>query len=91
MGLKITPVQMAASWMIEQEAAGVPALVGVPVRIEIQTINPMLRRPVISPLTGSASDERYAGLFGRIKPQVVRIDDDVLTCGLGIVARKITT
>lgn len=88
MALKISPQDMAALWTIESERAGVDGLKGSVVRIQIQQVNPMLRRAVILPTHGSASDEKYGGVFGKIKPCVVAIHGDLLLCSLGIIARR---
>jgi hypothetical protein len=86
--MKITPVDMSATWTVIAEQAGCPSLVGSTVHIEIQQVNPMLRRAVITPLNGRVSDESNGGIFTRIKPSVVSIQGDIILCSLGIVAKK---
>ena len=68
--------------------AGVGGLVGTIVKIEIQQVNPMIRRAVITPVTGNVSEDKYNGIFARIKPSVAMIEGDILMCSLGIVARR---
>jgi hypothetical protein len=87
--MKIDPKDLASTWVVESEQAGLPGLVGTVVRIEIQQINPMIRRAVITPNSGRLSDEQYGGIFGRIKPSVVMIQGDVLLSSLGIMSRRV--
>lgn len=87
MAKHIDPKDLAATWVIEHERAGVPALIGTSVRIEIQQLNPMLRRAVITPVSG-AQDSKYAGTFEKVKPQVTMIENDMLLCSMGIMARR---
>jgi hypothetical protein len=82
---KILASDLTATWIIEQEMTGTPGLLGTAVRIEIQKVNPMLSRPVITPVSGSDSKD---GVFGRIKPAIVLIQDDMLLCSMGILARR---
>lgn len=88
MAVKIDPKDLAAIWTIEAEKAGFPALVGTTIRIEIQQVNPMIRRAVITPTNGRVSDESFGGVFVKIKPCVSMIQDDMLLCSLGIMARR---
>ncbi len=88
MVLKISPQDMASIWTIESEKAGSASLNGTQIRIEIQQVNPMLRRAVIVPTSRSTSDDLFNGVFGRIKPCVVAIHGDLLLCSLGIIARR---
>lgn len=85
--MKIDPKDLAATWTVEAERTGLTGLVGLVVRIEIQQVNPMLRRAVITPVK---SNESHDGVFGRIKPAVVMIQGDMLMCSLGIMARRNT-
>lgn len=87
MAIKIDPKDLAATWTIEAERTGVTGLVGKVVRIEIQQVNPMLRRAVITPV---GSKDNSDGVFGKIKPAVVSIQGDMLLCSLGIMARRNT-
>lgn len=88
MALMIRPDEMAATWVIETEHAGASGLKGTPVRIEFQQVNPMIRRVVIVPTSGSVDDGKYGGVFGKIKPNVIAIKGDLLLCSLGIMARR---
>jgi len=84
----ISKENMAALWTVEKEQAGIPALVGCVVRIEIQQINPMLRRAVIAPVNRSETEQAFGNIFGRIKPAIAHIEGDMLLCSLGILARR---
>lgn len=86
--LRIKADEMSATWVIEKERAGCNALVGTQVRIDIQQLNPMLRTPVIMPISGSSNDDKYMKVFGKVKPRVVAITGDLLLCSMGIMARK---
>ena len=88
MALKISPQDMAATWTIETERAGFPALVKTIIRIEVQQVNPMIKRLVITPVSGRISDEVFGGVFTKIKPCVSLIQGDMLLCSLGIMARR---
>ena len=84
----IPAADMTATWTVVQEQAGVPSLLGTVVRIEVQQVNPFIRRAVITPTTGSASNSQHSGIFGRIKPSVALIEGDTIMCSLGIIAKR---
>jgi hypothetical protein len=86
--MKLNKEEMDAVWVIESEKAGVPELVGCKVKIQVQQINPMIRRAVITPVANVQSSEKFFGLFKRLKPQITSIDGDLLLASLGIIARR---
>ena len=88
MVLKLSTKDLASVFVIEAESAGCHALVGSKIRIDIQQVNPMIRRAVIVPTGGSPGEEKFMGIFGKIRPSVVSIEGDMLLCSLGIMARR---
>ena len=86
---KLSEADIASQWTVEREQTGVPELVGTRIRIEIQQMNPMVRRAVIVPTTGSPRDAKYQGLFDKIKPAVAGVEGNLLLCSLGILARRV--
>ena len=48
----------------------------------------MIKRLVITPVSGRISDEVFGGVFTKIKPCVSLIQGDMLLCSLGIMARR---
>lgn len=86
--MKVSPSDLASTWVVEQEHAGVPGLLGVEIRIEVQQVNPFVRRTQISPLKQSAGDAKFAKIFEKVKPAVVSIQGDLLLCSMGIIARR---
>ena len=86
--MKVQASDLSALWIIESELAGAPGIVGVVIKIQVQQVNPMIRRLVAAPAAGGVNDERYAGVFSKIKPSVSSVEGDLLLCSLGIVARR---
>lgn len=76
-------------YVVEEEAAGVPGLIGTKVRVEkVSGVSPFLAYTVITPVGTSTTDAKFMGLFKGIKPRVISLKEGVLKCTLGIVARK---
>jgi hypothetical protein len=76
-------------YIIESEAAGVPALVGTKVRVEkVSGVSPFLNYSVITPLIDSCGDQKFMKIFKGIKPRVVKTKENTILCTMGIVARK---
>lgn len=88
MKAKLSPAELAATWIVEQERAGVPALIGTEVRIEVQQVNPFCKHIQITPTKASAGDSKFAKIFEKIKPMVVMIEGDTLMCSMGILAKR---
>jgi len=87
---KINPKDLAATWVIEQELTGAPGLLGTEVKIEISQVNPFAKIASITPTKASPSDEKFHGVFAKIKPMVTTVQEDVVLCSLGIIARRKT-
>jgi hypothetical protein len=86
--VKLKPEDRVSIWKIEKERASCTALVGVKVKIDIEQINPMVKAYVIVPVSENQNDDKFKKIFGRMKPRVVAVANDILMCSMGILARK---
>lgn len=77
-------------YVVEEEQAGVPGLLGTKVRVEkVSGMSPFLSHNVITPVGIACSDAKFMNLFKNVKPRVISVKEGVLKCTLGIVARKV--
>jgi len=74
-------------WVVVAEEIGCPGLVGQVMRLERQgATGPVAPRTwCITPSVLLASDERFGGLFSKIKPQVMRLNATQICCTGGIL------
>jgi hypothetical protein len=87
--VKLKSADLTAIWVIEKERAGCTALIKTKVKIDTQQINPMVRAMVIVPLSDNPNDDKFMKIFGKMKPRVVAVANDLLLCSMGIMARKV--
>ena len=78
-------------WVVVAESCGVPEIVGTPMRVQrISGTSPAMPYCLcITPLKLSEQDQRFHGLFKRVKPIIKKLEGTTLSCTPGIILEPI--